>query len=171
MLFRSLFALRYQQGRSREVAPQLTTPDEAAAPIVAGTALLAIALAESGREDHARAVLDRAVRDRGVLVPRDNFLIGALGLFAGVAAICGTSGQRRVLHDALMERPDRFCVFGSAGAVFGTSRHWLARLAHAEGDDAAAATHLGIAAQLCDDAGARYWADRARRELAELTTR
>jgi hypothetical protein len=52
--------------------------------------------------------------------------------------------------------------------VFGTSRHWLARLAHTEGDDVAAAEHLGIAARLCDDAGARYWADRARRETAEL---
>ena len=37
-------------------------------------------------------------------------------------------------------------------------------------DDASAATHLGIAAKLCDDAGARYWADRARREQAELGT-
>jgi hypothetical protein len=163
-----LFALRYQQGRSREVTAELRTPDDEAAPVVAGTALLAIALAESGRVEHARAVLDRAVRDRGVLLPRDNFLLGALGLFAGVAAVCGTSGQRRVLYDALMERPDRFCVFGSAGAVFGTSRHWLARLARAEADDTTAAEHLRIAARLCDDAGARYWAERARREQAEL---
>lgn len=163
-----LFALRYEQGRVREVTPELRAPTPTAPPVVAGTALLALAHNETGNLDAARAVLDRAVDDREVLLPIDTFRMGALGLFAGVAAGCGTSAQRAVLRDELLARPDRFCVFGSAGAVFGTNRHWLARLAVADGDPDLAVRHLTRAAELCDNAGAGYWAERARRELIEI---
>jgi len=163
-----LFALRYQQGRTHEVTPELRTPKETAPRVVAGTALLALALAEAGRTEAAQAILDRAVDARGVLLPRDSFLHGALGLFAGAAAACGTAAQRSVLRNALLERPDRFCVFGSAGAVFGTSRHWLARLDAADGDTQGAVRHLGVAARLCEDAGAQFWAERAHHEAAAL---
>ena len=146
------------------MTPELRAPSADAPPVVAGTSLLALALAETGKLDAARAILDRAVDHREVLLPRDSFRHGALGLFADVAARCGTAEQRAVLRDELDDRPDRFCVFGSAGAVFGTSRHWLARLAAADGDIDAATRHLTRAAELCDNAGAGYWADRARRE-------
>src|SRR4029079_5347092 len=79
-----LFTLRYEQGRAHEVTPELRSPSAEAPPVVAGTSLLPRSFAETGKLDAARAILDRAVDHREVLLPRDSFRHGALGLFADV---------------------------------------------------------------------------------------
>ena len=163
-----MFALRYQQGRSGEVTAGLSEGSTDMPPIMAGTALLALSYAESGRLDLARRALDRVVSRDEILLPRDNFWLGAVGLFSGVAAVCGTAGQRRRLRAGLEPRADRFCIFGAGGAVFGTGHHWLARLARADGDIEAARQHLESAARVCHDARAQFWADRARNEAESI---
>jgi len=160
------FALRYQQGRAREMTVGLSEGATDKPPIVAGSGLLALALAEAGRLDQARQALDRVVNHDGILLPRDNFWLGGVALFSGVAAACGSESQRQLLRVNLEPRADRFCLFGAGGAVFGCGHHWMARLAAADGDHRAAQDHLAEAARICDDAGARYWADRARTEAA-----
>ena len=162
------FALRYQQGRTREITSGLQTPKKSDPQILAGTALLAVSCAEAGRLDTARAMLDRAVSDVGVTLQRDNFFLAATGLFGGVAALCGSAEQRDALRTVLDPNADSFCVFGAGGAVFGTQHHWLARLARADGEVAQARQHLERAEKLCDAAGATYWADRARHENSAL---
>ncbi len=163
-----MFALRYQQGRSREFIVGLSDDAPERPAILAGTSLLALALAEGGRPDPARRALDKVLDRRDILLPQDNFWLGGLALFSGVAAACGTAGQRNILRKNLEPRADRFCVFGAGGAVFGTGHHWLARLAAADGDRPAAIDHLAQAANICEDAGASFWESRARRESAEL---
>ena len=165
------FAMRYQQGRTREITSGLRTPDRSAPQILAGTALLALSCAEAGRLDTARALLDQAVADGVVTLQHDNFFLAATGLFGGVAALCGSAEQRGALRTVLDPHADNFCVFGAGGAVFGTHHHWLARLAAADGDLAPARRHLERAEELCDTAGATYWADRARHEASELAQR
>ena len=164
-----MFAIRYQQGRIGEVTAGLkaTTGDEP--PVVAGTALLALAFAESQRPIPARRALDRVVTADEILLQEDNLWFGAVALFGGVAAAYGTRDQRSVLRHALAPRADRFCVFGGGGAVFGTGHHWLARLAIADGDLDAGRDHLAEAARICDYADAPFWSDRARaaREVLE----
>ncbi len=162
------FALRYQQGRTREITVGLETPDQADPQILAGTALLAISLSEAGRTDSARMLLDRAVGDHSITLPHDNFFTAAVGLFGGVAARCGSSGQRAILRHELESHADKFCVFGAGGAVFGTHHHWLARLAAADGDPETARAHLERAEHLCHTAGATFWSERARQEAAAL---
>ncbi len=162
------FAMRYQQGRTREITSGLQTPAKSAPQILAGTALLAISCAEAGRLDTASALLDHAVADGVVHLQHDNFFLAAAGLFGGVAAACGSAEQRGALRRVLDPHADNFCVFGAGGAVFGTHHHWLARLAVADGDLEQARGHLQRAAELCDTAGATYWADRARHEASEL---
>ena len=108
------------------------------------------------------------VRDGTIRVPGDNFWLGAVALFAGVAATCGSEEQQRILRTALTPRADRLCVFGTGGAVFGTGHHWLARLALALDESDAARRHLSLAATICEDADAAYWADRARRESSTI---
>jgi|GEM_PF-2414223 Predicted ATPase len=162
------FALRYQQGRTRELTRELSAPSDPEPQIVAGTALLALSFAESNRMDLARGLLDRVVDADGVALPNDNFWFGGVGLFGGVAAACGSPAQQQVIREALEQHADSFCVFGAGGAVFGTGHHWIARLAAADGDSAAARDHLSAAAQICDHAGAGFWADRARSEMSRL---
>ena len=163
------FALRYQQGRAREVTAGLSGGAIDAPPVIAGTSLLALAFAEGERLDPARRALERVVDRRGILLPRDNFWLGGVALFSGVAAACGTTSQRHILRTNLEPRADRFCVFGAGGAVFGTGHHWLARLAAADGNPQAAIDHLAQAANICHDAGATFWEVRAHREASELT--
>ena len=165
------FAMRYQQGRTREITSGLQAPEKSAPRILAGTALLAISCAEAGRVDTARALLDHAVPEGVVVLQHDNFFLAAAGLFGGVAARCGSAAQRDALRRVLDPHAENFCVFGAGGAVFGTHHHWLARLAAADGDFEQARGHLERASGLCDTAGATYWADRARHEASELAQR
>ncbi|MGZ4714315.1 MAG: BTAD domain-containing putative transcriptional regulator [Acidimicrobiia bacterium] len=163
------FALRYQQGRSREMTQGLSSATADDPAIAAGSGLLAMSFAEAGRVDAARAILDRIVADR-LLLPRDNFRLGGLALFAGAAACCGSATQRAVLRDQLEPLADQFLVFGTGGAVFGTGHHWLARIERALGDDTAAREHLSRAAEICYKAGATYWEQRAHDELRASAT-
>ena len=165
------FAMRYQQGRTREITSGLQAPEKSAPRILAGTALLANSCAEAGRVDTARALLDHAVPEGVVVLQHDNFFLAAAGLFGGVAARCGSAAQRDALRRVLDPHAENFCVFGAGGAVFGTHHHWLARLAAADGDFEQARGHLERASGLCDTAGATYWADRARHEASELAQR
>ena len=164
------FTLRYQQRRVRETTNGLETPSPHAPPITAGTALLALALAESGRLESARALLDRVVVRGTIRLPRDNFWFGGACLFAGVAAVCGSAEQRRVLRDALEHDGSTFCLFGLGSAVFGTRHHWLARLAVGDGDLVAARSHLAAASRICHDGDAPFWAARAQQESRSLGT-
>ncbi len=163
-----MFALRYQRGHVRESAHALATPRPEDPKVIAGTALLALIFAESGRPDAARSYLDRVVTPAGITLPHDNFFFGGVSLFAGVAAICGGARQRAALRAVLLEDASRFCLFGSGGAVFGTGHHWLARLALAESDLDGARRHLAEAARVCHHADAPFWAARARQESARI---
>ncbi len=162
------FALRYQQGRSRELTNGLTAPDPSAPQILAGSSLLALAMSDAGRFEEARRVLDLVIDDGAITLPRDNFRNAAIGLFSGVAADCGSPSQRAVLRENLEPVASEFCVFGAGGAVFGTNHHWLGRLAAADGDATAAAEHFHEAERLCHRAGATFWADRARQDAASM---
>ncbi len=164
------FAARYQQGRTREITRDLETPDAGDPPVLAGTALLALAFTESGELDAARTLLDRVVTPHGIRIPMDNFWFGGASIFAGVAAACGSEGQRRTLREALSTRADEFCVFGGGGAVFGTGHHWLARMAVADQQWDAAAAHLAEATRICQDSDAPFWETLARKEAEQLTT-
>jgi hypothetical protein len=164
-----LFALRYQQGRSREITASLQTPRPEHPRILAGLSILAAALVASGRLDDARAILDRVIRDGAIVLPHDNLWHAATALFGGVAAAAGTAEQRAVITQALAPLADLWCVFGAGGAVFGTTHHWLARLAVADGDRDRAVEHLRTAAGTTGAAGAPYWARVAQNELRALT--
>ena len=148
----------------------LETPRPEDPPILAGTALLALAFVESGRLDAARTLLDRVVTTDGIQLARDNFWFGGVCLFAGVAASCGSPDQRAALRTALDDNGTTFCLFGLGSAVFGTRDHWRARLAVADGDLTTAQEHLANAARICHDVDAPFWAARARRESHWLAT-
>jgi hypothetical protein len=166
-----MLALWYQRGTLAGAASPLPPASLEVPRIAAGVALHALVAAEHGHFDTARVVLDDLMHDGVIHLPEDNFWLGAVSILAGVAAACGTRAQRSVLRTAIGPRADRLCPFGTGGAMFGTGHHWLARLAVADGDVETARRHLARAADLSHDAGARFWADRARREHAVLARR
>lgn len=162
------FALRYQQGRAREVTASLETPASGHPRILAGLSLLAAALVASGRAEDARVVLDRTAVGGMLRLPHDNLWLGATALYAGVAASTGSAEQRTLLTRTLEPFADRWCLFGAGGAVFGTGHHWLGKLAVADGDFQAGAAHFERAAALSEAAGARYWSRVAQTDAATI---
>ena len=142
----------------------LTRPASDQPAVVAGTALAALALADAGDTAGARQLLYRVVTDE-VVLPRDNFWLGAVALFAGVAAAVGSPRQRAICRSALEPAADQLVVFGAGGAVFGPVSYWLGQLAQADHDEAAAADLLTRAVDICYNADAPFWAERASQEL------
>jgi hypothetical protein len=159
------FALRYQQGRAREVTGGLETPESGHPRILAGLSLLAAALVAAGRVRDARLILDRTAVGETIRLPNDNLWLGATALYAGVAAATGTPEQRGLMDRTLRPYADHWCVFGAGGAVFGTGSHWLGQLAAAAGDVTSAHAHLERAVELSEIAKADYWAEIARAQL------
>jgi hypothetical protein len=157
-----MFALRCQQGRSREIASGLEAPSETQPRMLAGLSLLARALVDGDRPADARRILDHVVSDGAVRFPRDNMRLAATALVGGVAAAVGSDAQREVCRAELEPFAEQWCVFGAGGAVFGTGHHWLGELAAAGGDTDAAADHLTRAVELSERAASPYWAGRAR---------
>jgi len=159
------FALRYQQNRAPEVVPTLDVTALPHPRIIAGTAVLAATLAAVGHHEPARQLLEGAVRNGEVALPRDNLWLAATALYGAVAAEIGTPEQRAVLERALAPFAEHWCVFGAGGAVVGTGHHWLGRLAEANGDGPSAQRHFERAAEMSDDARSRYWMAQARERL------
>ncbi|MGZ4753488.1 MAG: BTAD domain-containing putative transcriptional regulator [Acidimicrobiia bacterium] len=161
-----MFALRYQQGRSREITAPLETPAPEHPRMLAGLAILAAALVAGERLDAARAILDQVVFDGELQLPHDNLWLAATALFGGVAAATGTPEQRALFARTLAPFADHWCVFGAGGAVFGTTHHWLGQLALAEHDVKQATGHFARAVELAEAGHADYWAAAARDWLA-----
>jgi len=157
-----MFALRFEQRRAREIAASLNSPSDQHPRISAGLALVAAALADSGRHAEASEVLGRLVTDEGLRLAPDNLWLGATALLAGVAATVGTPTQRRVVEDALQPYASNWCIFGAGGAIFGTAHHGLAMLASARGAVIESARQLESATAAARLAGACYWADLAQ---------
>jgi DNA-binding SARP family transcriptional activator len=156
-----MFALRFQQSRTREIAASLKAPSDEQPRISAGLALAAAALADSGRHAEAAGLLERLVTAEGLGLAPDNLWLGATALLAGVAATVGTPAQRDVVEQALLPYASNWCIFGAGAAIFGTGHHWLAKLAAARGDVIESQRRLEAAAAAARAAGACYWAEVA----------
>jgi len=165
-----MFALRFQQGRTREIAKSLGAPAGNQPRISAGLALAAAALTDSGRHGQAAEILTRLVTADGVGLAPDNMWLGATALLAGVAAAVGTPAQRDVVERVLLPYAPSWCIFGAGAAIFGTGHHWLAKLAAARGDVAELRTRREAAAATAREAGADYWAGLATEAAPELLT-
>jgi hypothetical protein len=162
------FALRYQQDRLHEMRAGLEAPQPSSPRVVAGVAILATALVACGRAEAARPIIDKVLAGGEIRLPDDNMWLGGVALISGTVAKIGSVEQRALLRRELAPFAERWCIFGSGGAAFGTGHHWLGRLARADGDEEAARRHFESAAALSDAAGAEYWAGVARDDLGAV---
>ncbi len=169
--FLQRFVIRYQQARLGELLPSLRGATDAQPNYRAGAALASLACAETGHPDEAVALARRTLGDAGDLLPKDVFWLGAVSLFAGVAATTGDSDLITLIAELLAPYAEHVVVFGTGGAVLGCGHYWLGVLASAQDASSEADRHLTEAERIAASLNAPYWLAQARLDLADTLTR
>lgn len=165
------FVVRYQQGRLPELVGLLRKTTELQPAYRAGSALAALACAETGRVDEAVRISRSAVAADGGAIARDSFWIGAVALLSGAVATAQNVDLARALDDSLGPCADHIVTFGAGGAVLGCGHHWLGLLAATLDDDDRSAEHLAEAERVSERLGAPYWRAQAQVDLALTLSR
>jgi DNA-binding SARP family transcriptional activator/tetratricopeptide (TPR) repeat protein len=124
--------------------------------------------AARGRDEDARAMLDRVAADDFADLSWDANWISALGELAEATALLGDRERAAELYDRLLPYADRRLVAGRAVCDEGSAHYALARFATTLGRDDEAAAHFEAA--LVSDAalGARPALIQTRARYAEL---
>jgi tetratricopeptide (TPR) repeat protein len=160
------FALRYDEGRLAESVDALERLVEAQPGITAWRPLLALALADAGRMDEARAELEDLSSDLRAL-SRDMFRIPALWALAMVAATAGDPQRCALLYEQLTPYAGR--TGGGMGIIaIGVVDVALGALATALGRNDEAEGHFEAAAAWCTRVGAAPSLASTRLEWARM---
>jgi len=150
-----LFRVRYQQGRTGELAEQLVQFAGEPGSLAGWRAFAAIALIESDRADEARAT---ALAEDFQSVPWD-FLWSLLFVWADACSRLGLADRAGELYELLEPFPGQFAaaglVFGSIDWALGTLATTLERFEQAE-------SHFAAAAEIDEDFGAPLLLARTR---------
>jgi len=160
------FVIRYQQDRLAEELPTLKQMGRGRSVYRAGGALAAVAYAETGQTDRARAVAWDTIGRDGRALPRDAFWLSATALLAGVAALTNDVGLTELLHGLLEPCANQIVVFGAGGAVLGAVHHWLGLLATARSHTDTAVDHFAEAITVARRLAAPYWIAQATMDMA-----
>jgi DNA-binding CsgD family transcriptional regulator len=158
-----LAAVAWEHGEPLQAAPQ-GTARAAGASIAWSCGLLAV---EAPHADAAsiEARLDGLVGEDAAALPRDMFLLGALGALATAAAVARSRRHARSILDALTPFEGRLATFG-VGVVFGPIDFHVGRLLLILEEREAGRAALERAALQCQRIGARLWGARCHLELA-----
>jgi DNA-binding SARP family transcriptional activator len=162
------FVIRFQQGRLAEVLGDPGDAAEARPVYRGGSALPALALAETGRFDAAVRIAKWAVGPDGRGIGLDAFWLGAHAMLASVAVSAGDPDLIELLDELLTPCANHIVTFGAGGAVLGCGHHWLGLLAHARGMPDRAVEHLTAAEAVCERIRAPFWSAQARFDLARV---
>ncbi len=162
-----LFFLHREQDRPQEIdAADLT----ARLPAFSTTwrAGIAVLLADAGRAEEARGVLDALVSRDFLAVPRSFTRLAELVLCAEACATVGDAAIAAKLFEQLLPYRPRVVVIGGGFYCLGSVDLFLGRLAAAAGDRKAARFHLDGALEANAVSGARPWQAWAQFERAAL---
>ncbi|WP_188277533.1 hypothetical protein [Streptomyces sp. CBMA152] len=105
-------------------------------------------------------------RRRGPPLPRDYLLEARLGLAAVLAVELGDRETVSSVYRQLLPAADGLAGAGSGVVTLGPVAHHLGALAHLLDRPREAADHYRRARAVAERAGARHWAEAARRGLA-----
>jgi hypothetical protein len=103
--------------------------------------VMALAFAQAGNLDGARAVLDRIDIEA---MPRDMLWMASMAILAQACALVGDAGRARVLYDVLLPHRARNVMVGMANCM-GSAERYLGLLATTFGDLRAAEVHFDAA--------------------------
>ena len=133
------------------------------------TATFAFALAEFGRTDEARALLDVLAGEDVAAIPRGYHWLVAIGHLAGTAALVGDAERAPGLYDLLAPFADRLVVGGPPPfTVFGPVAYFLGLLATLMGRAEAARGHFEAALAIAGGMRARPMVARTQLAYAEV---
>jgi len=135
---------------------------------VAGAALAAMAMSETGNHVKAVGLVRQVLGPDGSGLPNDVFWLAAMALFGGVAARSEDRDLQHLLIDHIAPFQDHVAVFGVGGAVLGSVHQWLGCLHGALGHRHAAAGHLEEAQRVAEHLEAPFWIAQAQFDRARV---
>jgi len=125
-------------------------------------------LAETGRGDEARAILDDFATGDFRGLPLDGIWLGAVAYLSEAAAAIGDPTHAATLHAMLEPYADRNVAVGWASACTGSAARHLGLLAGLMGRREAAVAYFETALAINERMRARPWVARTRVEFARL---
>jgi len=164
-----IFCIRFHQGRLAEVLDELSFAARAYPGIVAFRTAEAMAAAELGKTDRARALLDSVFGPGGTGVADDLNWLVSMALGAHAAARVGDVERCRALAGALVPYRDQFV--DNASTCWGSVEHFRAMVLSGGGDEVAARSAFERAAAAHARFDAPLLLAETRLEWAELLLR
>jgi DNA-binding SARP family transcriptional activator len=161
-----LFAVRWQQGRVRELQGAVEDLVASSPGIPAWRCGLAMLYAEVGEADRARGQLDALAVDDFAGLPRDWLWLAAVTVSAQVSHTLGAVDEARALYRLLMPYAGRNVVVGAGFACLGSAARYLGLLATTMGKWADAEALFVDAIRMNDEMRAGPWAAQSRCDLA-----
>jgi len=160
------FWILHERGRLEELIPTLSKATARPDPNALSRAAFAVALAELGRADEARAVIDDLAADGFASLPSNYSALYGLTLAAAGCAAARHVEAAATLTDRL--GPHRGLVAHGGAVATGSVDHFLGLLAVTLGDLDEAEIHFREAARIHESFGAPTWLARTRLEWARM---
>jgi tetratricopeptide (TPR) repeat protein len=130
--------------------------------------VLAWLLAETGRPDEAREIIDSFAADDFRGLPLDGIWLGAVAYLSEAAAALGDATHAAALHALLEPYADRNVVVGWASVCTGSASRYLGLLADLLGRRDEAIERLEAALAMNEKMRARPWVVHTQIDLARV---
>ncbi len=160
--------LRRERGRLERLEAPVRAYAERFHAIPGWVCVLAHLLAETGRGDEAREILDGFAADGFRGIPLDGIWLGAVGYLAETAAALGDATHAQALQDLLEPYADRNVAVGWASTCMGSAARHLGLLADLLGKRKQAIAHFETALAMNERMRARPWVAHTKIELARV---
>jgi DNA-binding SARP family transcriptional activator/tetratricopeptide (TPR) repeat protein len=159
---------RRERGRLERLEGPVRFYADRFATIPGWRCVLAWLLADTGRPDEAREILDSFAADAFRGLPLDGIWLGAVAFLADAAAALGDATHAAALHDLLEPYADRNVAVGWASVCTGSASRHLGQLADLLGrrDDAIARFETALA--MNERMRARPWVIHTQVDLARV---
>ena len=160
--------LRRERGGFERLEGPVRAYAERFAAIPGWRCVLAHLLAETGRADEAREILDAFAADDFRGIPLDGIWLGAVAYLAETAAAIGDPTHAETLHDLLEPYADRNVAVGWASTCTGSAARHLGLLADLLGRRKPATAYFETALAMNERMRARPWVARTQVEFARM---
>jgi DNA-binding SARP family transcriptional activator len=159
---------RRERGRLERLEGPVRAYADRFATIPGWRCVLAWLLAETGRHDEAREILESFAMDNFHGLPLDGIWLGAVAYLAETAAELEDATHAAALHDLLEPYADRNVAIGWASTCAGSASRHLGLLADLLGSRDEAITRLEAALAMNEHMRARPWVIHTQIDLARV---
>ena len=160
--------MRRERGRLERLEGPIRTYAERFTAVPGWRCVLAHLLAETGRGDEAREILDAFAADGFRALPLDGIWLGAMAYLAETAAALEDPTHAEALHDLLEPYADRNVAVAFAATCMGSAARQLGQLAALLGRRRPAIAYFETALAMNERMRARPWVARTKVEFARV---